>query len=240
MSNKKAGFDRILFLSDQHYPYNHPDIYGFLKMLNEKYQPDLIVNLGDEIDGHSISFHGKDPDLMSPGDELKTAIDRMQSIYKLFPKMLLVESNHGSLVYRRGRDIAGLPRHVLKSYRDVLTAPKGWKWSKDLTLKMSDGKYLYVCHGRSSDGLKLSQSLGMSVIEGHFHERFEVRYWGNSLGLYWSVKAGCLIDDDSLAFSYNKLNLKRPIIGTVVVINGHPKLEPMILKPGGRWIGKLI
>lgn len=60
-----------------------------------------------------------------------------------------------------------------------------------------------------------------------------------SEGLYWSVIAGCLIDNDSLAFSYNKLSLKRPVIGTVVIIDGQPKLEPMILDSKGRWIGKI-
>lgn len=239
MNIYKGKYKSILCLSDQHFPYNHADIIAFLKALKDKYKPDLVVNLGDEVDLNAFSFHEKDPDLLSPGEELQTAIRRLQPIYKLFPKMLLVESNHGSLVYRRGK-ANGLPRHVLKSYRDILEAPKGWSWHKDLVLRASDNSLIYICHGRSADGLKLSQSLGMKSIQGHFHEKFEIRYWGNKLGLFWSVIAGCLIEDDSLAFAYNKLNLKRPIIGTVVVLNGQPKLEPMILDSNGRWIGKLV
>ena len=228
----------ILFISDQHFPFNHPDIIAFLGALKKAYKPTLVVNLGDEISGNALSFHEKDPDLMSPGDELKTAINRLQPLYKMFPDMHLVESNHGSLVYRRGK-YAGLPRHVFKSYRSVLEAPKGWHWHKELIVHSSDGEPIYVCHGRTADGLKLSQSLGMRTIQGHFHEKFEVRYWANSLGLYWSVMAGCLIDDESLDFSYNKINLKRPMIGTVVVIDGQPRLCPMILNSAGRWTGKL-
>lgn len=228
----------ILFISDQHFPFNHPDIVAFLAALKSQYKPSLIVNLGDEISGASLSFHEKDPDLMSPGDELKTAIERLQPIYRMFPDMHLVESNHGSLVYRRGK-YAGLPRHVLKSYRDVLQAPKGWHWHKELVIRSSDGAPIYVCHGRSADGLKLSQSLGMNCIQGHYHEKFEVRYWANSLGLYWAVAAGCLIDDNALDFAYNKLNLRRPMIGTCVVIDGHPVLCPMLLDSRGRWTKKL-
>lgn len=238
MSKLSGKYKSILCISDQHLPFNHPDIYAFLKMLSQEYSPDLIVNLGDEIDGNSLSFHEKDPDLLSPGEELQSAISRMRPMYELFPKMHLVESNHGSLVYRRGKAF-GLPRHVFKSYRDVLEAPKGWVWHKDLIVTCSDGMPVYFCHGRSADGLKLSQSIGMRCVQGHFHEKFEVRYWGNKLGLYWSVIAGCLIEDDSLAFAYNKLNLKRPLIGTVVIVNGHPILQPMVLNEGGRWIGKL-
>lgn len=234
-----AKFKSILVISDQHFPYNHPDILALLRAIKKKYRPDKIVNIGDEIDGHSMSFHEHSPDLMSPGDELKTAINRIKPLYKLFPKMDLVESNHGSLVYRRGV-FAGLPRHVFKSYREVIEAPQGWKWHPDLTLQASDGSWIYFCHGRVGDGLKLSQSMGMSCVQGHFHEKYEIRYWGNSRGLYWSMIVACLIDNDSLAFNYNKLNLKRPIIGCGIILNGQPLLIPMILKPGGRWIGKLI
>jgi hypothetical protein len=38
-----------------------------------------------------------------------------------------------------------------------------------------------------------------------------------------------LIDDDALAFAYNNANLKRPIIGTAVVMEGTPILEVMPL-----------
>jgi predicted phosphodiesterase len=239
MSVLKGKYKSILFISDMHFPYNHPDVVAFLKALKTKYKPDLVVCLGDELDFHAISFHDHDGDLLSPGDELKTSIARLQPIYKMFPKMHLVESNHGSLVYRKGK-ANGLPKSVLKSYRDVLEAPQGWHWHDDLIVYASDGMPIYVCHGKTSDAIKLSQSMGMSTINGHFHEKFEIRYWGNKMGLYWSVIAGCLIENNSLAFAYNKLNLKRPLIGTAVVIEGQPKLCPMILNSQGRWIKKII
>ena len=239
MSILKGKYQSILCISDMHHPFAHPDTVAFLEALAKEYCPDIVISLGDEIDGNAMSFHEKDPDLLSPGDELKQAINRLQPLYKLFPKMHIVESNHGSLVYRRGKAF-GLPRHVFKSYRDVLEAPKDWHWHKDLVVNCSDGMPVYFCHGMSADGLKLSQSIGMRCIQGHYHEKFEVRYWANKLGLFWSVIAGCLIEDNSLAFAYNKLNLKRPMIGTVVIMNGHPIMHPMILNSENRWIKKLV
>lgn len=233
------GYKSILVISDQHYPYNHPDIYAFLKALAVEYCPQVIVNLGDELDYHGISFHPSDQDLFSAGDELKAAKIRLKPIMELFPKMHLLESNHGSLVYRRAKH-DGLPLHVLKSYKEILEAPNGWTWHDELVLPMSDGNKVYFCHGKSSDVLKHSQMMGMSVVTGHFHEKFVVRYWANTNGLYWACIAGCLIENRSHAFAYNKLNLKRPMIGTVVIINGHPKLCPMILNKHGRWIGKIV
>lgn len=238
MSSKKK-YKSILVLSDQHFPYNHADLIAFVKEIQSVYKPDKVVNIGDEIDGHSISFHSPSPDLMSPADELQSAINRLQPLYKMFPQMDLVESNHGSLVYRRAHEFK-LPLKVLKSYREVIEAPKGWKWHPDLVLYASDGNPIYFCHGRTADVLKNSQAMGMSFVQGHHHEKFEIRYWGNKLGLYWGMTVGCMYDHHSLAFSYARNNLKRPVIGTGIIIEGHPKLLPMVLDKHGRWVGKLF
>lgn len=193
---------------------------------------------GDEVDYHAISFHESNPDLFSPGDELEKAILHLKSFYKLFPKATILESNHGALVYRK-QVFHGLPRSVFKSYREILEAPKTWKWVPDLTLKMSDGMSVYFHHGKSSDVTKLSQSMGMSAVQFHYHEKFKIEMWANSLGLYFGLQSGCLIDDSSMAFAYNNVNLKRPIIGTSIILNGQPKLIPMILNDKGRWIKEL-
>lgn len=230
---------RVLLISDQHFPYNHPDIIAFLTAIKKRYRPDRIINLGDELDYHAISFHNHDPDLMSPSDELQTAINRITPLYKLFPKMDLLESNHGSLVYRKGK-FGGLPMDVFKSYREVLGAPKGWNWHRELIITLSDKSQLYLCHGKINDVLRHSQMIGMNVCVGHFHERFEIRHWTSKTGkLHWGMVSGCLIDDGSLAYAYNKQNIQRPIIGTSIIIEGRPKLIPLLMKENGRWTGVL-
>jgi len=229
----------VLVLSDQHFPYQHKDIIPFLRAIKNKYKPDRVINIGDEIDHHAISFHPSNPDLLSPGDELENAICGLKSIYKLFPKCDVVESNHGSLVYRKGK-VHGLPRSVFKSYIEILEAPNGWKWHFDLTIKLSDGKMCYFTHGKTAQVFKLSQSMAMCAVQGHYHEKFGIEYWGSPAGLFWGMQVGCLIDDNEMAFEYNNTNLKRPIIGCGIIINGHPKLLPMVLNDKGRWIGKLV
>lgn len=233
MANKS-----VLIISDTHFPYEHPDTIGFLRALKKKYKPDRVVHIGDEIDGHAISFHPSDPDLASPGDELALAIEKLKDLYKLFPIVDVVESNHGSLVYRKGK-FHGIPRAVFKSYRDVIDAPAGWRWHFDLTIKLSNGQQCYFCHGKSSQPGKLSQAMSMSTVQGHYHEQFSINYWANPNGLYWDMKVSCLVDDESLAFSYNNANMKRPIVGCGIILNGQPKLLPMVLDKKGRWIGKL-
>jgi hypothetical protein len=166
------------------------------------------------------------------------AIESMKPLFKMFPKMDVLESNHGSMIYRKA-NTAGIPFKAIKPYREVLGAPKGWKWHHDLVIKASNGKNIYFCHNRSANVLKNSQELGMSFVSGHNHSQFEIRSWGNKLDLFWAMSIGCLIDDKSLAFAYNKLTVKRPVIGCAIILEGQPKLLPMVLNKKGRWIGKL-
>ena len=234
-----AGHSRIAVLGDIHSPWFHPDCPKFVQAIEKKYSPDKWISIGDEIDNHAISYHEHDPNLPSPAVELEAAIKKMQWLYRLAPEMDILESNHGSLVYRKAKS-AGLPKHVLKSYRDILQAPPGWKWHFELTQKMSDGNLVYFHHGKTGKQGSLSQTQSMCSVQGHFHERFHITYWANSKGLYWDCHTGCLIDWKSLAMVYAKNNLKRPIIGSLIIINGHPRLLPMILNRSGRWTGEML
>jgi hypothetical protein len=229
---------RVFILGDLHFPFHHIDTFRFLKAIKKKYKPDRVISIGDETDQHSWSFHEHNPMLPSPEEELSLAKAEILKLKELFPEMDILESNHGSLVYRK-QVASGLPRGVFKSYNDIYGIDNKWKWHRDLTIKMSNGSWLYLCHGKSADVLKTSQSMGMSVVQGHYHEKMSVQYWGNSLGLYFAAQTGCLVDDDSLAMEYNKTNLKRPLIGSLIVIDGHPRLIPMVLNKKGRWTGKV-
>jgi len=239
MRMKRKGHSCILVMSDSHFPYGHPDTYKFYEAIAEEYQPDKVIHIGDEVDYHAISFHDSDPNLLSASAELERAIECLQPFYELFPNVTLIDSNHGSLVYRRIRK-AGLPEAIVRSYNEILQAPQGWEWVPDLTLRMSDGSPVYFHHGKTSAHGKLSREMGMSTVQGHYHGKFSVDYHGNGLGLYWDMRVGCTIDDESLAFEYNKTTLARPIIGCGIIINGQPSLIPMVLNKKGRWIGKLV
>lgn len=234
----KKLYKCILVIPDQHFPFSHIQIFQFLKAVKAKYKPDKVVNLGDEIDGHSFSMHNHSPNLPSPHDEFGLAIKQLKHLYKLFPEVDVLESNHGSLVYRRA-EMNGLPKRVIMSYNQILEAPKTWRWHSDLVLYGSDGNPIYFCHGLSADSLRNSKNKSMNFISGHFHSKFEIRYWANSLNLYWGVISGCLIDYKSLAFEYGRNMLDKPILGCTIIRNGHPILIPMVLDKSGRWTGKL-
>lgn len=229
---------RVLLISDLHFPYEHSDVFAFLEHLKQKYDPTRIICLGDEMDLHCLSYHDSDPDLFSASDELNEAKKRVNVLEQMFPEMDILESNHGSLIWRKAKT-HGIPKAYIKSYQDVIGVDGNcWKWHFELTIDLPNGQKCYFTHGKTADVVKLSQQMGMCVVQGHYHEKFGVQYWGNPTGLYWGLQIGCLVDDDSLAFSYNNTNIKRPIIGTGLIIDSQPVLEPMVLDSNGRWIGR--
>ena len=233
----KINTKRILVISDQHMPYEHPDMFRFLNAVKKKYKPTCVVNIGDEADKHAMSFHDSDPELFSAGDELKEALKKIRKLEKMFPEQFVLHSNHGSMVMRKFL-ANGIPRAYARPLEDVYDTP-GWEWHEELVLELPNGQPVYFCHGKKRDGIKLAQQYGMCVVQGHFHEVMKIDYTGNPRELIWSMQVGCLLDKKSLAYAYNKLNPRRPILGTGLIINSQPLLVPMVLDRKGRWVGKL-
>lgn len=234
MKNNK----RILVISDLHAPYSHPDTVAFLRAIKRQYRPTRTILSGDEVDYHAISFHDSDPDLDSAGVELSRAIDFLKPLYDMFPEAEILDSNHGSLVFRKAL-ASGLSKKFLKSPGEILGAPKGWTWHFELSLKLPNGTSCYFHHSKGANVKKNSQAMGSSFVQGHHHESFEIQYWGNPDALLFGMTVGCLVDPKSLALAYNKNNLRRPVIGCAVIIESIPHLIPMVLDKHGRWVGKL-
>lgn len=219
---------RILWISDLHSPFQHKDALVFLKGLKVRYEPTRIIIGGDEADLQSLNMHGVNPDLPSAGEELRQVREFMKELSELFPVADILESNHTSLAYRRAFK-AGISKGFMKTYNEILDVPETWVWHNDLMLKLPNGQDCYFCHGKSADGLKLSKNMSCNVVQGHYHSKFAIQYWSNPNNLYWSMQAGALIDDKSIAMNYNKLTLDRPIIGTGLIIDSVPILEAMPL-----------
>lgn len=227
----------ILVISDQHHPYAHPDLIPFLKAIKAKYKPTDVVCIGDEADYHDASFHDSDPDLDSAGVELEKAIKGLSKVYRLFPKCTVIESNHGSMVLRKAL-VGKIPRKAIKSYNEILDAPKGWHWTFDTIIQTPLGP-VYFCHGKSAAPGRLASQYGMSCVQGHYHEKAQINYISTPEKLMFDAHTGCLANDKSLALGYNKINPKRPIVSLLIIENGIPHLIPMVLSKGGRWIGHL-
>ena len=223
----------VLIIPDLHCPYHHPDAFEFLLKIKKQYKPEIIISLGDEVDSHAISFHQSETALPSADKELEMAIEALQELHDIFDRMFLVSSNHGDLKYRKLKH-HGIPIAHLKSQKQLYGTPK-WNWYDDLILNTHKGD-TYVCHGRSSNGSKLSGELSMSCIQGHYHSKYSITWHSNGVEDRYSLHAGCLIDRQSLAFAYGKLILAKPILGAALIKDdGTPHLIKMELNKKDRW-----
>lgn len=226
----------LLVIGDGHAPYMHRDYFDFIYALSKKYKSDRIAWTGDEVDNHAISFHDSDPELLSAGPELEAAIKQLAPFYKAFPKMDIAESNHGSLVFRKGKH-HGLPRNVLASYHDMLKCPPGWRWHFKIVVPLSNGSEVDIHHSYGANVLAQSKKRGRSLIQGHHHTEGGVQWWGTDTKEHFAAFAGCGIDDVALAFAYNKNQVERPRLGANVVLDGICYFKPMLLDAHGRWCG---
>lgn len=231
----------ILVIPDQHAPYHHPDAIRFLSDVADRISPTRVINLGDETDGHALSFHDSDPNLDGAGAELTKAKRFIQELATVFPVMDICHSNHGSLIYRRAFK-SGIPVEYIKSYRDILfddSSGNGWSWKDKISAILPNGDKTIFQHQSSGAILSNAAHERANIVQGHEHGIFNIEYRSSSTALYWAMTSGCMIDPKALAFAYGKLFPKKPIIGCSAIIDSQPVLIPMPQTDRGRYTGKL-
>lgn len=231
----------ILVIPDLHAPYHHPDALDFLIAVASKYQPTRVINLGDETDGHALSFHDSDPNLDSAGSELAKAQEFLAKLHAVFPVQEFCHSNHGSLIFRRAHK-SGIPVEYIKSYRDILLPGKdasGWSWHDNIYTVLPNGEPVQFRHQVSGDYLQNAAHERTSLVLGHEHGKYKIEYRASKSALYFGMYSGCLIDNKSLAFAYGRLFPNKPILGCSVIVDSQPMLVPMLLDENGRWVGEL-
>ncbi|AWD90744.1 hypothetical protein [Pseudomonas phage Alpheus] len=236
-----ADASRILVIPDLHAPYHHPDALDFLIAVTAHFKPTLVVNAGDETDGHAMSFHDSDPNLDSAGVELEKAREFLAKLEAVFPQMLVCHSNHGSLLYRKAKHF-GIPVQYLKTYREVLFPNgkgQGWSWNFEWQIQLPNGQVTNFRHQAGSNKLGVAAHLNQNLVVGHEHGKFQLEYAQSTGKQYWAMITGCLIDPDAPAFAYGENYHGKPILGCAVIIDSIPQLIPMRLDAQGRWTGSL-
>jgi predicted MPP superfamily phosphohydrolase len=203
---------RVLFISDTHIPYSVDGYLTFLKELKDKFKPEIVIHGGDELDYHCISFHKSISELFSAGHELdRSIIEIQEGLHKLFPKLYLLESNHGSLIFRRLKH-EGIPIRHLKPLNELYETPL-WEWHNKIVLQTNKGK-VAVAHGMSGIALQWAKACGMSTVEFHYHSKHHITKMRSLSKDIFSMHCGCLADQEKMAFEYAKSNLAEFINGT--------------------------
>lgn len=226
----------ILCFGDNHFPDAHPDILKFIRALKYRFNPTRVIHLGDEINNNALSFHEKSMDEPSYPEEFKAAKRQLQGLCEIFPEGIdFIESNHGSLAYRRAK-FGGVPANWLRGYNEVLELdPKLYRWHKELIVTLPTGHKCIFNHGQGSSVVNNAKDRCASYVQGHYHSRMSIGFFGDEYKPLFGMQLPCLIDNRSQAFDYNKKIAKRPKLGAGLIINGYPMLVPMPLNKAGRF-----
>lgn len=242
----KLKSPKILHISDMHLPYEHKDMLKFLAAVKKKYKPDIIIQSGDFVDNHAISFHDKHPDNPNPGRELDMAIAKIKQVAKLFPKMYITVGNHDALPYRKVQK-EGISSRMMKSYRDMYEAPDGWEFYDEVRLVMKNRGAKYYAlpdvsfrHDFKSTLYKGPSNEWMCCVQGDAHSRFGTVFGANPHAIHYHVYSGWLGQPGHPAFDYTKkFRQTKFFLGVSIIEHPFPIQVPMVLDSRGRWNGML-
>lgn len=221
--------ENTLVIGDRHAPFTHRGYLDFCRDVQRTYRCKAVVDVGDSVDQHAISYHEKDPEGRSAGDEWKLALKELKRWYKAFPKAKSCLGNHDKLIVRKAYT-AGLPSNFLRSFASIYEAPAGWEYGFSFTF----GNW-QVKHGNKTSGqnaaFKTAESDRISTAIGHVHSHAGVRYHACMRDILWGMLTGCGIDRKAYSFAYGEDFTAKPILSCGVVLEGGtlPLVIPMPL-----------
>lgn len=226
----------LLVIPDLHTPLEHPDAFNFIKLVAKTHKPQEIISLGDECDQHALSSkYAHDPDGDSAGAEMHRAVEHLLPWYKLFPKVKVCTSNHGTRAYKTAM-AAGLPNVFLRDLKKVLEAPRGWQWADKWIVDN-----IHFQHGEGYSGKTAAVNSAIdnmeSTVIGHLHSHAGIHYHATREKMIWGFNSGCLIDISAYVFAYGKNSRYKPTLGCGIIRYGIPYFIPMQLDKRNRWKG---
>ncbi len=234
------GFTNVLGISDLQCPFEHRDAFDFICYVDRIFFPDgkrSVVNLGDEVDQHTMGKWPASPNGKSASDELEEAKHRLRPWFEKFPDVKVCISNHTYRAWKKAF-LNGIPSQFMKEVGEVYGAPPGWRWAQRW---MIDD--ILFEHGEQVSGVTAALAAAVQnqckTVIGHQHSHGCVMYSNSFHKEIWGLNTGCLIDVDQYAFDYGKILRKKPTLGTGVIKLGVPYFVPMRLDENKRWIGRI-
>ena len=202
---------RILVIGDIHAPFELDGYFEFCQETYAKYNCNQVIFIGDIIDAHGFSYHEPDPDGMSSGLELETAIKKIAKWYEAFPYADVMIGNHDRMASRKAMS-GGIPAAWIRSYNEVLGTPN-WNWCESVIYD----DVLYE-HGEGGQAAAKAKNNLMSSVCGHTHTLAYTQWFVGKRFKVFGMQVGCGVDSTTYAAAYAK-NFKKQAIGCAVVLN---------------------
>ena len=227
---------RVLVIADLHLPAAHPRYLEFIKDIQDEWQTNKTVFIGDVVDHHAISYHAQELDAENVFHEHAAAKTYIADWCDEFPKADVTVGNHDERVARKAKDV-GIPEIMLKPYSELWGTPR-WNWCDSVVIDD-----VFYTHGTGMSGQRIAfnraQKAMQSTVCGHTHSVAGVSWLAGPHQTIFGMNVGCGVDPDHVAMRDSGAHLKRPMLGCGVVIDGTPFFEPMDIgrkyrRKGGR------
>lgn len=209
---------KVLVIGDTHFPAVHPGYLAFCSDLYAKHGCNKVVHIGDVVDWHAISRHGKQPEANDAITEFSAAQQHVKKWKRAFPDMIVCEGNHDSRIVKQAADVE-IPQRFLKGYNELWETKWGWRTDHKI-----DGVYYF--HGTGCSGhypaMTTMQKMLMSTVMGHVHSAGGIWWRANPERRIFGMNTGCGVDDKHIAFKYGEHLKVRSILSAGVVIDGTP------------------
>ncbi len=212
-------------ISDLQIPFEHERALKFCKYLQKHYKisKENILCVGDETDCYFGSQYNKSIDAdLSATRELEITRKKIRRWGIEFPKMRIAISNHGTRWVKKALE-SEIPSQLLRSYKEVISAPEGWQWRYEWRIKGAKENFI-MKHGMEYGGqypFKTAPLVeGCNVVFGHLHSSAGIAHVKTSGFRAWGMNVGSLIDESSFAFEYGKMNKFKPNLGCGIILDG--------------------
>lgn len=214
------GAQRVLRLSDIHYPFH--DEWALESAINHgvKFNPTLLLLCGDIIDCHDLSDYERDPRTRYTELELRTIAEELEQYRKAFPSARIIyqAGNHEKrlerYLMRKSPELFGLPGMDIPGLIAMVGGPasiRGMEWVKDERVVRTG--HLAHIHGhefRGGGGVNPARWLflrtGENAMMGHCHRTSEHSEPNLSRKPIACWSTGCLSELTPPYMRHNKWN----------------------------------
>ena len=177
--DEEPQFGKIFVLSDLHIPLHHQEAYELAVDYGEKWDPDLILILGDWIDLDVLSkWDSSRPTGFTAEDEFRIAKQMLRELKERFKKkkFIFYYGNHEErlekYILRKAKDIYDLIGNVFINSLGL----------SDLEIEFREDPFningFWFLHGHETKSratiytaASLYRKMGVSGLAGHFHRR---------------------------------------------------------------------
>lgn len=233
--------ETVMHWSCSQAPFDHPDAVEFLKAVRDSYQPELVICHGDELDLQFLKKAFMNAESPGPVRELEQGKAFVAKVAKLFPRMLLLTSNHIHTRIRYAQSQGNIPRIMMRDWREIIEAPAEWEWRDYVIARewLWEHGHDIGMGGRGTIAEETVKRFGrpLSVIRGHVHSQL-----GDHIKPIWITPTrqlrmfyvGCLMDKNAVGYT------RSPTVnGCAVTYRGVPHPIPMPKNKHDRWTGSL-